>query len=146
MNTMKDNDCEASVIRCALDEKVTDTIQPPPAKIREYVTFSFETDARSVDGVPVDRGSMTLTPKSVEAIEAAVRDEADSKAVAAENLGALRALFGSSWSVQWAEVDNVAVSTFAFQDTDAVMDQALAAVQGEGALAADPGLASAASA
>ena len=114
------------------------------AKIREYVTFSFETDARSVDGVPVDRGSMTLTTKSVEAIEAAVREEADSKAAAAENLGALRALFGSSWSVQWAEVDNVAVSTFAFQDTDAVMDQALAAVRGEGALAADPGLASAA--
>ena len=44
--------------------------------------------------------------------------------------------------MQWAEVDNVAVSTFAFQDTDAVMDQALAAVRGEGALAADPGLAS----
>ena len=85
------------------------------AKIREYVTFSFETDARSVDGVPVDRGSMTLTTKSVEAIEAAVREEADSKAAAAENLGALRALFGSSWSVQWAEVDNVAVSTFAFR-------------------------------
>ncbi|MGB1698950.1 MAG: hypothetical protein ACPHRO_03275, partial [Nannocystaceae bacterium] len=129
-------DARARLSSLRLDSLVGERLA---SKVRDYVTFTFQPSARSVGGVAVDEGRASLTDKSMARLTEVIRG-GGSEAKGTEAWAAIDALVGRSWSVQWAEVDGVEVTAFGFEDTDAVMDAAVAAARGDGAMAGNSAL------
>jgi hypothetical protein len=102
------------------------------AEFSKYATWSFKTDAATIDGVAVDRWSIEPSAEIKKKIEADM--DAEAKAFVDKALG------GLVLNIDRAEVGNTVVFTIAPKAEAAYMKRAIAAAQGKEAVAGEPGL------
>ena len=102
------------------------------AEFSKYATWSFKTDAATIEGVAVDRWTIEPNPEMKKKMQADM--DAEGKAFVDKALG------GLVLNIDRAEVGNAVVFVIAPKAESAYMKRAISALQGKDNVAAQPGL------
>jgi hypothetical protein len=98
----------------------------------QYVSWSFDLEAKKVNGVPVDRFTIEPTPQAKKMLDQEMSEK--DRAEVEKWFGGVRLI------AHRAELDGRVVWTVAPKAEDAFTERVIAAQKGEGSLAADSGL------